>query len=181
MDIDIDPTPSILFLKGCFIKDCETIEDVFNDRLLHDIKTESYEPESKYNKIKTKFTSLELWPKSNNIDCWHCSCSFESIPIFIPEKITPSPDPEILYGDINVYGNFCSWCCASAHIYDTLKYKLSENIAWDMYKMLCILYFIFTNKRINHIPQSLPKTIMKKYGGKISTLEYKNMIKVYDL
>ena len=73
---------------------------------------------------------------------------------------------------MDVLGNFCSWNCASQYI-DTFY---SGEKKWEKHELLKMLYTIFTNKHIDYIVPSPPKTMMKQYGGHQTEHEYREML-----
>lgn len=167
MDIDDYEPPNVLFLKGCFLDDCDTIEDLFDEKLMNaGIPEHIYGlTNTEYNKIPHKFTSIDDWPKNTNLKCWQCDCSFQSIPIFIPKTIETN-------GNMDVLGNFCSWNCASLYI----NLHFNSDQKWENHSMLKILYRVFTEKDIDEIIPAPPKTDMVQYGGKQSLKEYREAL-----
>ena len=74
---------------------------------------------------------------------------------------------------MGVFGNFCSWNCASGYIY--LHFNNSER--WEKLQLLNLLYKEFYKTTIDHIEPSPPKTLMRQYGGDLTPLDYNNLIK----
>ena len=171
--LDSYDQPNILFLRGCFLSDCNTIEDLFDERL-----AEAFMPENKlydfkditYDKIPKKFTTVENWVKKTNLKCWSCDCKFHNFPIFIPTSIERSDNPDRICGNMDVHGNFCSWNCAAQYI--NLHYTGYSK--WEHHEMLKLLYKIFTGVEIDEIIPSHCKTNMEQYGGKQTQQEYRN-------
>lgn len=172
MELDNYDEPNILFLRGCFLKNCSSIEDMFDERIMKesflDGKTMPLE-EIVYDKIPEKFVSLETWVKKTNLKCWNCDCNFYTIPIFVPEYMKDPDVPDRKHGDIGVHGNFCSWNCASFYI--SLMFR---DVKWEKDSMLKILYTIFTGDTIHTIPHAPSKTKMVQFGGSMTRTEYKN-------
>lgn len=156
--------PSILFLEGCFLRDCSSIEDIFDQGLL--AQTESGNTAVVYDRIKRVFTGIDMWEK-NNILCWHCGLDFDTIPIFIPTFIDTIP---LL--SIGVYGNFCSWGCARSVIDTDFR-----STKWERVEMLKVLHEIFTGEKIKDIKGAPAKTKMKRYGGTMTEFEYKSIVR----
>jgi hypothetical protein len=166
MDIYNFEPPNILFLRGCFLDDCNSVEDLFDQKLMIESATnhEYYEMKNtQYDEIPTTFVSLDAWPKKTNLKCWSCDCSFQTRPIFIPLSMGRS-------GQMDVKGNFCLWGCAAQYI--NLHYDADER--WEKLALLRILYKIFTCNTITHIVPSSPKTEMIQYGGKKTIKEYRD-------
>ena len=148
----------IIFLKDIQIDDYRDIEDEFNDRLLQNLEDQdNYKIDSlKYDIIPPIFTSIEEWPKTNNIRCWVCDFTSKSIPVFIPLTMKQTENS----WNISVLGNFCSFNCACRYIIDYLDKELLNN--------LIKLYYLFYKVKIYKIEPTPNRQIMEKYGGIIS-------------
>jgi hypothetical protein len=169
---------NILTIKGVFLKDCQDLEDIFEDKLMETISlTEQRvaldEPKI-YNKIPLIFTNKENWIKKTNILCWYCNLEFTNIPIFIPENILKNANGQYM----EVYGNFCSFGCAQGFIDTNNKY--SERKRWQSQELLKVLYRKIHNKEIDIIHTSPSKLILEKYGGKIKEKIFKEDIMKID-
>jgi hypothetical protein len=163
--------PNILFLKGCFVEDCSSIEDIFDENLVNQSLTEDelYNTQDiVFDNIPKQFTTVDTWIKKTNLKCWSCDCNFHNVPVFIPMSIERSDSTEVLTGSMDTLGNFCSWNCASQYI----NLHFSATKKWERHESLKLLYKIFTNISIDEIVQSPPKTIMKQYGGNQTQAEY---------
>lgn len=166
MDIEEYDPPNILFLKGCFIDDCDSLEDIFVKKLMESTTNGdvSYEIKNQeYNKIPSVFKSLDTWPSKTNLKCWSCDCDFHTRPIFIPTTIYSN-------NDMDTEGNFCMWGCASRYI--NTFYNVDER--WEKHAMLRELHEIFTGSFIEDIVPSPPKTEMVQYGGRKTKKEYRD-------
>lgn len=174
MELNSYNTPNVLFLKGCFIGDCQSIEEIFNEQILKSIDPViDYEETIIYDKVPEKFQDIETWVKSTNLKCWNCDFTFNNTPIFIPNGIYPSEKPNKKFSYIDVVGNFCSFNCASNYI-NTMFINTEER--WEKQNSLKFLYKIFNGKELVEIPISPPKTSMIQYGGKLTRKEYKQQI-----
>ena len=122
--------------------------------------------ETNDDKIKEKFITLEEW-YPNNILCWYCTCSFNNKPIFIAKKIN--------IDNIDVEGNFCSFHCCFKYI--NIYYIIDDKIKNNYINNLKYLYKIFNNKDVKIIRESPSRELLKKFGGFMSELEYKESIK----
>ena len=164
MDYNYEP-PNILFLKGCFLDDCKSVEDLFDQKLLtaSQADVDFYTKDIKYDKIPTVFENLDTWPKSTNIKCWVCDCVFYTRPIFIPSSIDRD-------NKMDTEGNFCFWGCAALYI--NLHYNTEER--WEKHAMLRKLFTVFTGETIKEIVPAIPKTEMVQYGGKKTIKEFSN-------
>ena len=171
MDLKTIHIPKILFLNGCYLSDCDNIEDMFDDNLLNELDVR-YDNVIEYNRIPQHFISLDTWIKKTNIKCWNCDCSFDSTPIFIPTSIIRSDIKDNINTTFTVHGNFCSFSCATTYLQ-----TLNISNKWDIQFLLRKLYYIFYNKEINNIPPSPSKYMMKQYGGHMEVSEYMECIK----
>jgi hypothetical protein len=171
---------SILFLRGCFPEDCDSIEDLFDARILDaTLDDEAYDMKKvMYDSIPHKFVEFKSWPRTTNLLCWTCDSSFHNIPIFIPCSIEPSAagiandEKKTVIGSMDVLGNFCSWNCAAAYINTTFK----GTDKWERHEFLKILYKRFTQEGITEIVPSEPKTVMEQYGGFKTRQEYREKL-----
>ena len=173
MNLDSYDQPNILFLRGCFLSDCKSIEDMFDARVMDEAMPEGKLYESKeieYDTLAKKFTTLEAWASTTNLKCWTCDCNFYTIPIFVPNNIERAKDSTKLCGSMDVIGNFCSWNCASHHI----NIYFTGSKRWEKHEFLKVLYKIFTGGVITEdIAPSPPKTNMVQYGGSQTLEEYR--------
>lgn len=178
MDLDTYDQPNILFLRGCFLGDCNTIEDLFDERLIGGLvpNQEIYDVKDiTYDKIPKYFTCEKSWITKTNLKCWSCDCNFHNVPIFVPTALEKSDDIDNICGRMDVLGNFCSWNCASLYI----NTYFSGSDKWEKKELLKLLYKILTGTTITEIPPAPHKTSMRQYGGSKTCQEYmENLIKL---
>ena len=155
--------PTVLFIKGVFIKDCVPIDDMFDARILERAKDEPVFVDA-FTPLPTIFHGFETWPKSTNIRCYYCDRTFETVPIFIPKTIEYS----IKY-TIATEGCFCTFNCAIRHI-DLYYIKIHDNL--NKKNMLKLLYRIRYGNQVSEIPPAPSKYEMMCYGGELSQQEY---------
>ncbi len=158
---DVIYSPHILKLSGVSLKNCKTLDEFFEDKLLNDERIIDESPNdeiSMLDMIPSNFTSLDEYPKYTNLKCWSCSLNFNTIPIFVPTFIQTTSDNI----NIGIRGNMCSFNCASLWI-DTMSINLEEK--WNLHQNLCLLFFIMTGKFISYIKPAFCKTKLKAYGG----------------
>lgn len=162
--------PNVMFLNGCFLQDCNTIEDMFDERLVTQSSNDNIYNIDKivYDKIPKMFETNDKWLEKTNIKCWSCSCLFYTIPITSPSAL----HKENSNIKMDIDGIFCTWGCASQYI--NVHSKGVEK--WERHELLKKLYTIITGKIIDSIEPSPPKTIMIQYGGKKSQKEYMDII-----
>jgi hypothetical protein len=169
MDIIEFSTPKVLFIKGVFIKDCTTIDDLFDEQIL-DQAHDDIDEVSTYMNLPTVFYSLKKWPKQTNIHCFYCDLQFEGTPVFIPKTIVPSKEGFTM----GTEGCFCGFNCGMSHI-DLFYPKINDNV--NKKNMLKLLFKVFTGKTVSKIENAPLKYKMVKYGGMYSFQDYKNAIK----
>jgi hypothetical protein len=166
--------PCILRLTGITMADYVPVEDIADNRLLHpgtdDGKVGAEESESvpeaalPLDKIPRVFTSLDEWPHSTNLLCWSCGFSFDDRPKFEPTFVRESEAGEIEFG---VRGNMCTFNCVEtwieirygAHANNEKRRKAQDN--------LCLVYFMFTGRRVSQIKPAPYRTELRKYGGEL--------------
>lgn len=176
MDLQSYTSTSILFLRGCFPENCDTIEDLFDARCLNATLDEDTYNINKvlYDKIPNKFTTTSEWTVSTNLLCWSCDATFQNMPIFIPTVIDAPPagisndKKKTIIGSMDTLGNFCSWNCASQYI--CMNFKGPDQ--WEKHKFLKILYRHIMGEIITEIVPAPPKVVMEQYGGSKSRQEY---------
>jgi hypothetical protein len=162
--------PSILRLTGISLKDYVPIEDVADSRLLDpgsdgsafgapDFDEPAPESVQPFDKIPRLFTGLEDWPYRTNLRCHKCHFTFDDRPKFVPTYVREGESGGIEAG---VLGNFCTFNHAELFIED-FYHKPEER--WRAQDNLCLVYFIFTGRRVSRIKPGLPVTELRQYGG----------------
>lgn len=77
----------------------------------------------------------EKWPEKTDILCWHCCSQFDTQPVCIPKSYDTKEQNYI------VYGSFCGFPCAKAHILETdtfntgLQLTMFDRMARDVYNI----------------------------------------------
>jgi len=170
-----------LFLKDVFKTDCNRIEDIFQNRLMHRVDHEK----KIYDTIPKIFTTLDKWPMTSNLLCWFCNRAFKTRPWFEPQSIEPyfnnttagkflnSAEMKKAINTKNVIitcqGVFCSCNCVCAYI-NLHTHNLAEK--YNKIAMLKYVYEIFTGISIAEIKPSPKHTEMIQYGGCLTPSEY---------
>lgn len=171
MDIIEFKTPTVLFIKGVFIKDCIPIDDLFDEQILAramdvpvDICT--------FTPLPTIFYNCDTWLTSTNLKCYYCDRNFDSMPIFVPKTIEPSKDGYTM----STEGCFCTFNCAARYI-DLHYSKIHDNL--NKKNMLKLLYRVMRGKYIAEIPPAPSKYDMICYGGSLTNTDYgKSMVSI---
>lgn len=102
------------------------------------------------------------WPSNVHIDCMWCCHSFTNSPFGIPYKVSGNT--------YYMFGNFCSRECAAAYNFDNNYY--SDEV-WERYSLLNSLYKDFKSE--NGIKVAPPRLCLKKFGGRLSIKEFRNI------
>ena len=159
-DFDTD-VPLILHLRGVFrVKN--------NDDLKIDTYDNGYEvPKHSitYTKFPRKFCGLSTWIENTAIHCFNCTQHFDTRPIPITNSYRKTPNG---VGEFDVKGIACSFPCAQKYINKTPK-----NEKWELEEMLRIIFWIFHQKRITHIPEAYDMYEQECFGGTVSTPDFK--------
>jgi hypothetical protein len=159
----------ILFIENVNLKNINEYND---DNLQCDLEEclidkENSKYEKEYDKIREKFTTLDNW-HSTNLACHYCNNFFINKPVFIPKQITSNQE-------IICSNNFCSFSCAAKYIH--IYYKDNDILKSNYINNLKYLYKIFYGKDITLIRESPDYTLQTRYGGTLTTEEYKDKIK----
>ncbi len=109
-------------------------------------------------------------PKKTNIACWWCTCQFDCLPTFLPEKFSDSK--------FYVSGCFCSFNCAAAY-----NLNLNDSKVDERYSLLKQLYYKINKDKITNITDidiniAGPKELLDKYGGDMTITEYRKNSKI---
>jgi len=156
----------ILHLK-CNSKDISEIK--FNSTTVEPfIEEECQEPLKIYTEdtISQKLKNISARLHQNEIsgrsDCFWCTCSYDTPPIYIPKCIQQE--------QFQVYGSFCCTQCAAGYLFNE---KIDHSTKFERYHLLQELYDV--EKSI--IPAPPPFYLLSKYFGTLSIEEYREVIK----
>ncbi|AYV80915.1 MAG: hypothetical protein Harvfovirus10_13 [Harvfovirus sp.] len=108
--------------------------------------------------IDTRSGKAKICDKTD-ICCWWDTCSFETLPVYIPERF--------YNGHFYVFGCFCSFDCAAAYNLKLNDYKVS-----DRYSLIKKLHFLIMGKNID-VPIAPPREVLDKFGGHMTIGEYR--------
>lgn len=97
--------------------------------------------------------------------CWWCCHKFNNLPFGIPNKI--------LNNTYHVFGNFCSFNCAAAHIHTLKDWNISERLSLlhNMY------YSIYNMDEYETIKSAPAKETLKLFGGPLTIDEFRDSTK----
>lgn len=168
MELPYQP-PSILRLYGITLNDYVPVEDVADERLLTSaiagapgLDPEEPTPEAlcPLDKIPRVFTGLDDWPQGTNLRCWQCDYTFDGRPKFVPTYVRETDSGGLEFG---VQGNMCTFNCAELWI--RINYAGKDDLRWRAQDLLCLVYFLFTGRRVVRILPAPLKTEQQRYGG----------------
>lgn len=156
--------PTVLFIKGIFIKDCIPIDDLFDAQIMERAKGDPVEV-MPFVPLPTIFYGFETWPTSANIRCYYCDRMFDDVPVFVPKTIEPSREGYTMATE----GCFCTFNCAVSYV-DLYYQNINDNL--NKKNMLKLLYKVRYGKRVSEIAPAPSKYQMLCYGGELSPTEY---------
>ncbi len=167
----------ILFLRGIFPEQCETVTDKFRKHVMQDVVNEektnsiSYldttpgdNTNSPFNTIPEKWVDYDSWITSTNLRCCNCTLNFKNKPHFILGRDMQKP-----------IGNFCTANCAETWI-DTQP----KNIQWELRNGNKEAYYLLHRRRVVCIPGAPCKEDMKQYGGSLTSTQFIKKLKTLE-
>jgi hypothetical protein len=156
--------PSILRLTGVRLADYVSLEDFADARLRDAPEAAAPEapPEEPPDRIPETFTGLGAWPLRTNLRCWACGFTFDDRPKFVPTYVREAEGRGVEFG---VRGNMCTFNCAELWIETHLGARASNEERWRAQDALCLVYFLFTGRRVARIQPAPSKTELRQYGG----------------
>ena len=105
------------------------------------------------------------WPQSTSIACWHCTHSFDGLPMVLPVRMRRVNDKCVYYA----IGTFCSLACASAYNLYVLKNEKAFSLLHTMAKQ----FFGKSSKR--GTKTAPPKEVLQKFGGDMAIAEFRGL------
>ena len=102
------------------------------------------------------------WSKRSDISCWHCCHAFDTQPVYIPDSCTPS-------GIYTVWGIFCSFACAKAHLLDINAFSCSLQLLL-LNRMAREVYHV--KKELHAAP---PRFCLTMFGGRLDIESFRKM------
>lgn len=152
----------------------ETVSLDYIDRCRRYVHNENKNIDFNSSQSKRKVTKImepfeNKWLEKSPYECWNCSEHFDNYPIGIPNEIDDD-------NRFHLYGNFCSFGCASRYLYETEKGEVlhERNGLLNLYasKML--------GEPNYKIVMAKNRLTLKKYGGILSISQYRQMMKHKD-
>ena len=134
---------------------------------IEQLKKENGIKESKIFKINYNFYNETLNQDVNSetiseYACWWCCHKFNGLPIGVPNKK--------IDGKYHTFGNFCSFNCAAAYIYNTKSWNISDKLS-----LLHQMYFsVYDIKEYETIKSAPPKETLKLFGGPLSIEDFRD-------
>lgn len=131
------------------------------------LKKENGIKDSKIFKLNYKFYN-ETFNNEINLQsisdcaCWWCCHKFTGLPIGIPNKK--------IKDTYYTFGNFCSFNCAAAYIYNVKDWNISDKLSL-LHQMYFSIYDITDYETIKSAP---PKETLKLFGGPLTIEEFRN-------
>lgn len=142
--------------------------DVYVHQSMNPYSNEKQIMRKNLNNIQYEFLDSNIkgeWPESTNIYCMWCCHPFEGPPCAIPSKCVD--------GKFYVSGCFCSFNCATSHIFNDSK----SGDMWEKYSLLNLLYKKIYDKDFIKIKPAPPREVLTIFGGFLNIDDYrKNMI-----
>jgi hypothetical protein len=101
-----------------------------------------------------KDTIKQIWPKSTNIHCWHCTYQFNTTPLPCPVEY------DELKKKFKVNGVFCSWGCVARYSIDNYKSLSLVNIFRNQ-----VVKKTNSDEPLDIIPIAPSRFVLEKFGG----------------
>jgi hypothetical protein len=145
-------------LKINTINDCDKCGlESPNDNYVQSIK------KTKIHEIMYEFINASdnnEWPTQTNIACFWCCHKFSSMPVGIPNRIVRKK--------FNLWGCFCSYNCAAAHIF----YNKVPNM-WEKYSLLNLFYAKVNKCKSVKIKLAPPRESLQMFGGNMGIEDFR--------
>jgi hypothetical protein len=117
----------------------------------------------------SEYKDSKLYPRTSRTVCWWDGHTFDTKPFFIPKAIIENDkNANCSY---SVYGNFCSPECAMAHLQSEVA--LDPEVRWERVMLLHEMCKRTYNHKKERIQASLPRWILREYGGGLDIEEYR--------
>lgn len=159
----------VLFFKGVHLKDYLTIEDRVIEKAPPVINQQKV-----WDDLPNTFTSWEEWPDATNLKCWHCDFVPTGVPIAFPTMVDGNVHK---INSMKMRGNFCNFSCAAGYIMN--HYHGDEK--WRLIENLKLMLYLKTGELQVEIKPMPDRTVMVSYGGTMSIVDYKELIKQHSL
>lgn len=114
--------------------------------------------------VQFKDTSeVKTIPQTSDAACFWCCHTFTNRPVVLPTRDTGE--------HLQVVGNFCSPECACSYLFDI---RQDSHTRWEQ---LSLLYRVYGESCQGKIQPAPARNILKLFGGELSIVEYRNLIR----
>lgn len=168
----MDDDSNILFLRAVHVGDCKSLEDMWDARIDEEAEPDNIDDSPAYDKIPSRFTSVDAWPQKTNLLCWHCSLVPRGRPWTMPTSFHAAPPGAGHKYIMDTYGIACDGECGSAWI----NKHVSLHKRWERFHFMCIFSEELTGRAFEGSPAPDP-TCMIQYGGSLVRREYEDLKK----
>lgn len=110
-------------------------------------------------------SEMKSIPSKSDSACFWCCHSFNNRPVVLPLR------DQGKY--LQVFGNFCCPECATAYLFDM---RQDSHTRWEQLALLYRLYSEACGGKIHPAPS---RNILKLFGGSLSIVDYRNLIRSY--
>jgi hypothetical protein len=116
--------------------------------------------EKNYTVLPEIFESKESWPSFCNLDCYHCTCTINRTPLFVPVCI----DGDKIYRGTNP--PVCSPGCG-------VVLCAGNSTLIEYLRELC---FRLSGKKLSIMFPSSDKSVLKNFGGRFTKEQYQEQL-----
>ncbi len=173
------PERNVIFLKGVFFNDIQTLEECINNELAN-AESDEYCCAPTIDSVRvTKFLNKKQWSnayKDSTIKCWYCGLNFRGMPCFIPYQIRNTPRGK----EYDAHGLFCGFACAFTFLRNNAEFIRDKSYC-DKLMMLKMLFVIFYNKKAMEFIEAPSVYNMTIYGGYIDVMDYRSQLKTINM
>lgn len=175
--MEVLKTPRILYLKGVFVADCKSLNDVVDEKFMNEFDLTADDMKvnvgSQGAGLPRFYEGCAKWPSKMTAACATCSIKADVAPKTILKMIEKdkSGAPRCPHNSLQ----FHSWPCAAYHI----KYFMGND---QRYKLnLAYLYEELEGKKhVGEIEAAQPIWLMTQYGGPYLPADWDKMNDVAD-
>ena len=107
------------------------------------------------------------WPSKTEVCCWYCCHRFETMQVCVPANYCSTGRY------FEVFGVFCSWNCAKAHLQENYSSESSEQLMW----MRIMAKRVFGTD-LGDFHAAPPRIFLKMFGGHLDIEEFRRKSQV---